>query len=481
MRKTPHPFFAVFFVILPLTIGGIQAACAGEKPSSESRAMSSSPSTPLPAVLDLQTAQRIALDANPSLSAARARAAQARERVRQAWSRYLPRLEGSASAAHVRYPENQGNLVPSSSFSSITTGRIPRDREDLYEATLRATLTLFDGFQREFALAASRFNEEGSKAAYREAQRVLLAAVADSYFNAQLARERGLIAEADEAFNQRQLQDAQAREALGAGSLSDVLNFQVQVNLARAQKIAANQEYRVALTGLAALMGLPEGTLEERTTLAPLGDVPQSLLKAPSPAENAAYALEHRPDILQARFGFQAAQAGVGSAKSRFSPSVNLFSTLEGSRLNSARIEQDDFGSTIGIAVVVPLFSGGEDYFRVREAQQARREAQNSVHAAEVDAVSQVQAAVAQIVGAQEQLRLQEKNAALVRQTRDLVAKEYAAGQASLVRLTQAQRDLVQAQSQLAQARIFLENAWIRLHAASGRILEGVPTPDATP
>ncbi|WP_448382608.1 TolC family protein [Desulfosoma sp.] len=480
MPKASHSLLTVLFALLPWMIVGTQAAHADGTAPSASGAIQAPPSHRLPAVLDLKTAQRIALEANPSLSAARARAAQAREQVHQAWSRYLPRIEGSANAAHVRYPENQGTMLPSSGFSSITAGLIPRDREDVYSATLNAVLTLFDGFQREFALAASRFNEQGSKAAYREAQRVLLSAVADSYFSAQLARERGIIAEADEAFNQRQLQDAQAREALGAGSLSDVLNFHVQANLARAQKILAQQEYRVALTGLAALMGLPEGTVDEGTALAPLGDVPESLMKEPSVADHVTYALEKRPDVLQARFGFQAAQAGVGSAKSRFAPSINLFSTLEGSRTNSARMEQDDFGSTVGIAVVVPLFSGGEDYFRVREAQQAQREAESKVHSAAVDAVSQVQAAVAQILGAQEQLRLQEKNAALVRQTRDLVAKEYAAGQASLVRLTQAQRDLVQAQSQLALTRIFLENAWIRLHAATGRILEEFQT-DAAP
>jgi outer membrane protein TolC len=79
---------------------------------------------------------------------------------------------------------------------------------------------------------------------------------------------------------------------------------------------------------------------------------------------------------------------------------------------------------------------------------------------------------VARVLAAQEQLRLQRRNAQLVLQTRDLVEKEYAEGQASLVRLTQAQRDLVQAQSQLAQARHNLEDAWVQLDAATGKILE---------
>ncbi len=454
-----------FLVHLPVGIPAETSAFPDET-------FSSPTPVPLPAVLDLKTAQRLALQGNPSLEAAQARAAQAREKVRQAWSRYLPRLEGSASASHVKPAENQGQAFPISGFSSSTSGTIPTAREDIYRAGLNATLTLFDGFQREFTLAAARFHEQGSQAAYREAQRVLLSAVADSYFLAQLARQRRIIAQADEAFNDRQLKDAQARETLGVGSLSDVLNFQVQVNLARTQKIQADQEERVALTGLAALMGLPEGTLNEHTSLAPLEEPDSALLQAPSVQEALDDALRYRPDLKQARFALEAAQAAVGSAKSRFSPSLNLFGTLEGSRTNDASMKQDDFGSSVGVAVVVPLFSGGEDFFRVREAHQFKREAQKVLHQVRIDAAKEVQAAVAQILGAQEQFRLQKENAVLVQKTRDLVEKEYAVGQASLVRLTQAQRDLVQAQSQLAQSRIALENAWVRLHAATGRILE---------
>lgn len=436
-------------------------------------AFTPAPSPAVPAVLDLKTAQGLALQNNPSLQAAQARAAQARERVRQALSRYLPRLEGTAGATHVRPPKNQGPALPSSGFSSVTSNVLSTGPQDVYQAALNATLTLFDGFQREFALAAARFSEQRSQAAYREAQRVLLSAVAESYFLAQLARQRRTIAEADEAFNQRQLKDAQAKEALGAGSLSDVLTFQVQVNLARAQKIQAEQEERVALTGLAALMGLPEGTFDRSITLASLGEPDPERLGMPSIQDALAYATKHRPDLDQARFALQAADAGMGSAKSRFFPSVNLFGTLEGSRIHDAGLARDDFGSSVGIALVVPLFSGGEDVFRVREAVRFRKEAQETLRQGTINAASEVQAAVEQILGAQEQFRLQQENAVLVQKNRDLVEKEYAAGQASLVRLTQAQRDLVQAQGQLAQARIALESAWVKLHSATGRILEG--------
>jgi outer membrane protein TolC len=59
-----------------------------------------------------------------------------------------------------------------------------------------------------------------------------------------------------------------------------------------------------------------------------------------------------------------------------------------------------------------------------------------------------------------------------VRRTRDLVEKEYSAGQASLVRLNEAQRDLTTAMGRLALARAALRQAWFNLETDTGRILE---------
>ncbi len=55
--------------------------------------------------------------------------------------------------------------------------------------------------------------------------------------------------------------------------------------------------------------------------------------------------------------------------------------------------------------------------------------------------------------------------------------KEYNAGQASLVRLNEAQRDLNQATSQLALARVGLRQTWKNLNVATGRILQPFEAP----
>jgi hypothetical protein len=59
------------------------------------------------------------------------------------------------------------------------------------------------------------------------------------------------------------------------------------------------------------------------------------------------------------------------------------------------------------------------------------------------DALAEVRRAWVNLEETQQQLVLQRTTAELVQKNRDLVEKEYAAGQAALVRLNEAQRDLV--------------------------------------
>ena len=131
---------------------------------------------------------------------------------------------------------------------------------------------MFDGFARKFSNLSARYGESQSQAARLDVRRLLLSAVATAFYTAQLAREDYYIAKADEAFNQRQLEDAEARERAGTGSLSDALNFKVRVNSARAERIRTRRIYESALVALAALMGLPDAALPRQSGTGPAGN-----------------------------------------------------------------------------------------------------------------------------------------------------------------------------------------------------------------
>ena len=426
--------------------------------------------------LDLETAQRIALSNSPNLFAAAERVNQASARVQQARAAYWPTLDAEGSASRVDLSNNTEE-AQQEQLRLFNPNASVDNPEDFYRASMVASWTVFDGFRRHFSNALAEYGEDASEAAYFEAQRLLLSAVADSYYIAQLARKNIAIADADEAFNQRQLEEAKTRYRVGTGSLSDMLNFEVAVNAARSAKNSFNREYRIALVGLAALLGVPDAYLPAGLDLASLEEATQKEMAPPDPADHLDYAMRHRPDVLQNESILNQTEAGVGIARSRFYPLMQLAGSVDGERANSARFEGDDFGNTVGVFLTYRLYSGGERRAQLAEAKYQQREAEENLLAVKIEVAADVQEAVENIKAAQFELELQRRNAVLVLENRDLVEKEYQAGQASLVRLNEAQRDLNQAQSRLALARVGLRQALKDLSASTGRILMPFASP----
>ncbi|MFY9940744.1 MAG: TolC family protein [Desulfobacterales bacterium] len=430
-------------------------------------------------VLDLAAAKRIAVAGSPSLAAAVERVRQAEERVRQARAAYWPFLDLGGSAARSELSNNaaRSRLAVGPNFDLNDASA---DRETLYRAELAAGWTLFSGFRRWFENARARFGELESRSALDEARRLLLFSVAGSYYAAQLAREDLTIARADEDFNLRQTEEARARRRAGSGSLSDVLNFEVQVNAARSAINDAERQYALARIGLAVLMGLPEAVIPETLELAALRAESPADLVLPEAGPLVGFAEKHRPDLMEGAFRLRQAAAGIGVARSDFFPDLSLQAALDGLRESDGRFEGDDFGNSIGVYMTYNLFAGGATRARVAEARAGEREAERTLAALRISVASEVREALTNLEASQRELRLQQQNSALVQQNRDLVEKEYAAGQASLVRLNEAQRNLIQARSRLALARVALRQSWERLEAATGRnLMDGVTADSA--
>ena len=482
-------------------------------------------------LLTLETAQQIAIEDNPSLQAAEARVQQAEARVRQARSAWYPQLDLLAAASNTWLSERdyldakqsatsplwsqwalgaqsrlQGQIVSNVSqildaIASVVNGGTVQtaqpsytnleifndfaetnlrtiqargaidDSFESYSVRLVASWTVFDGFERKFSIAQARFGAEELQAAYEEAQRLLLSAVAQTYHSAQLARENIRIAEADQRFNERQLKEAQVRRRVGTGSLSDELNFEVRVNAARANLIQAYQDYHVALIAMSELLAYPDAHFPDNLELAPLE--PESLedLNGPEPGELIARAKATRPDLAGGEFAVKRADAAVGVSKAPFYPSVVAQASKDGSRSENYQFGEKDFSTSIGVNVQYNLFAGGRDAARVNEAKAARTEAERALAGIELAVASEVRQAVEQLKASQEQLVLQRANAVFVQRNRDLVEKEYAGGVGSLVRLNEAQRDLVSAEGNLAAARVQLRQAWHNVRTATGETI----------
>ncbi len=463
MKQTAFLILLVFLILMPA--GGFGFS----KETNETA--SGSPDLSKLSVLDLKTAGKIALSRNPSLAAARSRVQQAKARLSQTRSAYWPRLDATASYSRIdlsgrTYAEN---LAFARIFDPAATVDNP---DDYYNAGLRATWVLFDGFERKFSNQAALYGKELSEFASNDVKRLLLSSVAETYFAAQLAAESIKISQADKTFNQKLFEEAKARRLLGSGSLSDEMNFEIRTNSAEIKLIRGEITYKSIMYGLAAVLGLPDATFPPHIQLAAL-EPKMSDQAEPVDTEGLIdFALQNRFDILRNDSALKATESEVEIARARFYPTVNLSASVDGSRTGDASFEQDDFGNAAGLSISYNLFSGGLDRAKLRETKEKRKETEKDLAALKLDVISEVRRAVENLYLAQKELVLQKSTVVLVQKNRNLVEMEYSAGQSSLVRLNEAQRDLITAQSRLALSIVSLRKANFDLYASTGRILE---------
>ncbi|XOF32531.1 MAG: TolC family protein [Candidatus Electrothrix sp. YB6] len=421
-------------------------------------------------VLDLETAQRIALQGNPGIGAAQARLEQAKARVKQAMAADMPGVQASGSTGLARYSDSNFDLVSMSQ----------PDADQNYETStlaLQASWLLFDGHAKKFQQEQARYGLQSSVAGRRNTRRLLVSAVADAFFNAQLAQTSIEIAEANRDFYTQQLQDAENRLEVGSGLLSDVLNIKVQRNAAENTLLVSRRDYEAAGYGLAALLGIADSTLPEHVQLAELdrdcdisadsaddfvGETDQLIKKA----------LQERPDLKALSMRIKAAEAGVGQAEAANWPTVQIVGQVGGDTQDGLLPGGDDLGGSIGLSASWTLYSGGAVQASILEARQAKREAKYSHAELRNSIAAEVRQNVVRLAAAREQVRLQRETVALVEENRKLAKSEYEAGSASLVRLNEAQRDLTATYARLVQAVTAYQQARHQLLAAVGRNLE---------
>ncbi len=417
--------------------------------------------------LDLVTAQQIALADNPSLAAAAERVEQARYRITQAEALYWPGVEAGGTAMASRMSQNDAAVL-----SDASGGREISRSSEQFELSLRASWLLFDGFSRKFSTLIAEYGYQESEQARRDGMRLLLQSVAESYYSAQLALYNKTIAEADFSFNARQARDAQLSLDAGSGSLSAVLNFKVQMNNARTDILLAERDYDIALFGLSVLMGRESGKLPEGMTLSRVDMVDESDFFELSVGDLLDAAMESRPDLTRRECMLQRAELAIEVNRAAFYPRLSLNGVVAGDRLGNVDFAADDFGSTLSLNLTYNLFKGGSDRARVAEAKAYRREIARTFDQEKNKVHSEVRQAITRLKQARDQLLLQRASVKLVEQSRDLVEEGYNAGQESLARLNEVQRDLVRTQSRLALSLIALYNNRQTLNTATGESLK---------
>jgi outer membrane protein len=314
---------------------------------------------------DLLQTYELARQGDPQYAAAESGRLVTREGAVQARAALLPQVNGSASLNRT-FPQGE-------SLIDTDNDGIPDTPVDAEGATTRRFGASVDQVLFDFG----RFSDVRSRNALSKAGDFQLESAGDTlvtrtsaaYFNVLVALETLSAAEASETALKKQFDLASKRLEVGLAPITDVHEARAQYDSARANTILVRNALQDAYQALVEITGAPLGTLKA---------LPQDFQPA-LPAEQdvdgwIGTALASNPALKAQEFQVESAEADVSTARAGHLPTLYLGADYSDTKIldGSGSGGDSNRGSTVGLTLSVPIFSGGATQSRVRQALAQR-------------------------------------------------------------------------------------------------------------
>ena len=187
--------------------------------------------------------------------------------------------------------------------------------------SLTASLPIFTGGKLsgtiKQAKANYQYNEVGVQRTYNE----MRSTVTDGYFNMLQADNIQKLSAESVTRLEDHLKNVQAQYDVGVVAKVDVLRSQVELANAKQTLIQAENAYQVAEANMNKIVGLPMDTTLKLDNLLVYNAYDKNM------DDCLAYAAEHRPELMQAKYGVDAAKGALLVARSGHMPQVSASAT----------------------------------------------------------------------------------------------------------------------------------------------------------
>ncbi|MGQ9588856.1 MAG: TolC family protein [Planctomycetota bacterium] len=421
----------------------------GEEPPVEIAPLETLPGAEGSETIDLATALRLAGARNVEVEAVRERVEAAQADVDAATALFLPSLSvGVSYFRHDGRIQDTGGDILDVSKSSLAAGpavRIAIDPAAAYFERLRA----------KQMLDTARFGEERTRAE---------AMVHSAVLYLELLRARAQLAVAGDALKRTEAHVKLSREMVGLRAEPQVHLARALAELARDQErlIQATGEFRRASVDLAVWLRLPPAT-----TLTPADDriAPTVLVDTEAPtADLIQQALSGRPDLKELQALHRAAEARLESTRwSPWAPRLDLFAgygAFGGGSGSSFR----DFGDRGDYGVALTwTFDLGQGARRRRAGAEAR-EAAVRLRGVEEAIAGEVIRARDEAKGLRARIAAARSRVVAAGEALDLVTARFRAGDAILLEILDAGRELAESREELVGAVIHFNQTQHHLH-----------------
>lgn len=329
-------------------------------------------------ILTLEKSIAMALENNPSKQIAEKELEKAKASVWESWSVLLPSVNGSASLQHAWNIQEQTipNFIKQMlgpDFPGVSQMpdyvRLSFGLENTFVYGLDLTQPIFLGGAGIAGIKLAGAARAASEYALASTRQNLIFETARTFYGCLLARE--LVMVQQEALKQAEASHAITVKKYDAGSASGFEKMRAEVEIANLTPvvIAAQNNYRVALTALKTVLGLPEDALIDVT--GELEFVPDDMDRSDLQVVQEA-ALTHRPELLAFVQQKKMARSGVDIARSVFFPKIFFATNYSylGMR-NDFEFRQEDLskGFTSAVSIAMPLFKGFSAHVQYQKAR----------------------------------------------------------------------------------------------------------------
>jgi outer membrane protein len=443
--------------LLPLTIGILLGSTA--LPLTLSAA--EPPAPPAGAVLvttgsSLEDFFNATLNNSPDLAIARERWAVGTARKDQATGQILPQVNASGSLS-----ENQ-RTAPNPETGLDTTDDYPGKR---YGVSISQVLFHWQAFQmrRQASLI-----EDQSEAEYYATLANLLTVIADQYLLVLQAEDAlGSVNSELEAMT-TQLDQVQSLYDLQLARITDLYETQARLAAIQANKVELESEVTINRENLRATSGIEVGALRrlpEAIQVEPMQEAIEVWLQRTE---------DNNKELAARQFALQAADKQVSAARGTYMPQVSLVYQYQQSNVgfDNQKVSANDFIETnyVGVNLQVPIFAGGANRAKVREAFSLRNIAEGELRQTEVDLLARTRLAYAQVKTGESRIMAGQVLAESTATSFEAMQRGYELGAVTTVDVLNALRDRFAAERDLQQARYDHIRAQLALRRDSGSL-----------
>jgi outer membrane protein len=401
---------------------------------------------------DLMQAYELARQSDPQLAASEAQKNAQREGVVQARAALLPQVNASVSInkSEGRSSGNQvfaGLPTPINSTYTDSTDR---------SSGVQVDQSVFD-YGNYTRLGASKARAHQAEFQFAAAGDSLIVRVADAYFRVLTSIETLASARAQQRAVKRQLDQAEKRLEVGLAPITDVHEARARHDIAQADAIAAANALDDAYEALAEITGQPVANLKGLAdNYQPENTDPRSLDEWVKIAEG------NNPTLKANQEALAAAEKDVGTARSGHYPTLSARASYNveanwGDSIRRTFPVAEPFGNSrtgtsFGLTLSVPIFSGFATQSRVRQALFLRDVAADQLEQQRRAILHQTRTAYRSLLAGKAEVEAR-------RQAVVSAKAAYEAGEAGLEVGTRTIVDVLIAEQQLFQARTDYANA----------------------